>query len=54
MRADRNKKKKKRRDESIILKEATRIAERTMDAVLLQIMDEIEKMWISKGGTVSK
>lgn len=54
MRADRNKRKKRRRDDSSVMKEVTKIAEKTMDAVLLQLMDEIEKMWISKGGTVSK
>jgi len=54
MRTDRDKKKKRKSDDPIILKEAMKIAEKTMDAVMLQIMEEFEKMWVKHGGTVSK
>ena len=54
MRADRDRKKRRKNGDSILLKEAAKIAEKTMDAVMLQLMDEIEKAWIRNGGTVSE
>ncbi len=52
---DRDKKKKKRKDDdSIILKELSKIAQQTMDAVMMQLIEEIDKEWIRRGGTVSK
>lgn len=57
MRMDRGKdkkKKKRKNDDPIILKETAKFAEKMMDAVMLQIMEEFEKMWVAHGGTVSK
>ncbi len=52
---DRDKKKKKRKDDdSIILKELSKIAEQTLDVIMLQLLEEIDKEWIRRGGTVSK
>ena len=52
MRSDR-KKKKKKEDEPILLKEAERIIEKSLEAAFFQAMATIEKEWIKKGGTVS-
>ena len=55
MRTDRDRKKKQRKsDDPIILKELSKIAEQTMQEVMRQLMDEIDKEWIRQGGTVSK
>lgn len=52
MRADRKKKKKKEED-PILLKEAEKILEKSIEAAFFQAMATIEKEWIKKGGTVS-
>lgn len=53
MKSDR-KKKKKKEDEPILLKEAEKILEKSIEAAFFQAMATIEKEWIKKGGTVSK
>ena len=52
MRSDRKKKKKKDED-PILLKEAEKILEKSIEAAFFQAMGTIEKEWIKKGGTVS-
>lgn len=52
MRSERRKKKKKE-EEPILLKEAERILEKSIEAAFFQAMATIEKEWIKKGGTVS-
>ena len=46
-------KKKKKEEEPILLKEAERILEKSIEAAFFQAMATIEKEWIKKGGTVS-
>ena len=52
MRSERRKKKKKDED-PILLKEAEKILEKSIEAAFFQAMATIEKEWIKKGGTVS-
>ena len=46
MNADRKKKKKRKDDDPIILKELSKIAEQTLDAVMMQLMEETAR-WVA-------